>query len=127
MTDDAVREALKAAIDALESLQGGCTDHDDGTVEAITVWCLEIIDRGRAALAQSEQARGYTDITADGGMDPRNAAPPPLAVRPLTDGQIEALLAVWFTTETADQEGYSLSLRERMRAVLAAATQGSKP
>jgi hypothetical protein len=48
MTKD---EALKLALEALEQLQGGCTDHDDGTVEAITVWCPEVIDAIKEALA----------------------------------------------------------------------------
>lgn len=52
MTKD---EALKLALEALEQLQGGCTDHDDGTVEAITVWCPEVIDAIKQALAQPEQ------------------------------------------------------------------------
>lgn len=49
------REALKLALEALEQLQGGCTDSDDGTVEAITVWCPEVIDAIKEALAQPEQ------------------------------------------------------------------------
>jgi hypothetical protein len=49
------KEALKLALEALEQLQGGCTDHDDGTVEAITVWCPEVIDAIKEALAQPEQ------------------------------------------------------------------------
>ena len=52
MTD--LRQAAQQALDALESLQGGCTDHDDGTVEAITVWCPEVIDALRTALEQPE-------------------------------------------------------------------------
>ena len=48
-------EALKLALEVLEQLQGGCTDHDDGTVEAITVWCPEVIDAIKAALAQPVQ------------------------------------------------------------------------
>jgi hypothetical protein len=52
MTKD---EALKLALEALEQLQGGCTDHDDGTVEAITVWCPEVIDAIKEALAQPEE------------------------------------------------------------------------
>ena len=48
--------ACRAAFEALESLQGGCTDSDDGTVEAITVWCPEVIDELRAAI---EKAVGY--------------------------------------------------------------------
>jgi hypothetical protein len=51
MTKD---EALKLALEALEQLQGGCTDHDDGTVEAITVWCPEVIDAIKEALAQPD-------------------------------------------------------------------------
>lgn len=47
-----LRQAALQALEALEQLQGGCTDHDDGTVEAITVWCPEIIDALRAALSQ---------------------------------------------------------------------------
>jgi hypothetical protein len=50
-------QAMRAALEVLENLQGGCTDHDDGTVEAITVWCPEVIEQLRAALAQpTEQA-----------------------------------------------------------------------
>ncbi len=52
MTTPTLREAAQAALEALESLQGGCTDSNDGTVEAITVWCPEVIDALRAALAQ---------------------------------------------------------------------------
>jgi len=48
-------KALKLALEVLEQLQGGCTDHDDGTVEAITVWCPEVIDAIKEALAQPVQ------------------------------------------------------------------------
>ena len=51
MTD---RDVMRQALEVLESLQGGCTDHDDGTVEAITVWCPEVIDALRAQLEQPE-------------------------------------------------------------------------
>jgi hypothetical protein len=44
-------------LQALEQLQGGCTDSDDGTVEAITVWCPEVIDALRQAIEQAEQAQ----------------------------------------------------------------------
>ena len=47
-----LREAATKALEALEALQGGCTDSDDGTVEAITVWCPEVIDDLKAALAE---------------------------------------------------------------------------
>jgi hypothetical protein len=49
-----LREAAQQALEALEALQGGCTDSNDGTVEAITVWCPEVIDTLRAALEQPE-------------------------------------------------------------------------
>jgi len=47
---NALEQAARMALDTLERLQGGCTDSDDGTVEAITVWCPEVIDALRAAL-----------------------------------------------------------------------------
>jgi hypothetical protein len=50
-----LREAAQQALEALEALQGGCTDSNDGTVEAITVWCPEVIDTLRAALEHTEQ------------------------------------------------------------------------
>jgi hypothetical protein len=50
-----LRTAAQQALEALEALQGGCTDSNDGTVEAITVWCPEVIDALRAALEQPEQ------------------------------------------------------------------------
>jgi hypothetical protein len=53
MTD--LRTAAQQALEALEALQGGCTDSNDGTVEAITVWCPEVIDVLRTALEQEEQ------------------------------------------------------------------------
>lgn len=48
-------EAMKQALEALEQLQGGCTDSEDGTVKTITVWSRDVIDVLRKALAQSEQ------------------------------------------------------------------------
>lgn len=51
---DTLRAAAQQALEALESLQGGCTDSGDGTFEAITVWCPEVIDALRAALAVSQ-------------------------------------------------------------------------
>ena len=53
------RAIAEQAIEVLESLQGGCTDSNDGTVEAITVWCPEVI---RAALA--EQPQDWDEIEA---------------------------------------------------------------
>lgn len=49
------REALEAALEVLEQLQGGCTDSDDGTIEVITVWCPEIIEQIQAVLVEPEQ------------------------------------------------------------------------
>lgn len=51
------RAAMQQALEFCEELQGGCTDSDDGTVEAITVWCPEVIEALRAALAEQEQGR----------------------------------------------------------------------
>lgn len=51
---DALREAARMALEALEALQGGCTDSDDGTVESLTVWCPEVIDALRAALREDK-------------------------------------------------------------------------
>lgn len=48
------RAAMQQALEFCEELQGGCTDSDDGTVEAITVWCPEAIAALRAALAEPE-------------------------------------------------------------------------
>jgi hypothetical protein len=53
-TTEKLERALRRATEALEELQGGCTDSDDGTVEAITVWCPEVIDEAREALAAHE-------------------------------------------------------------------------
>lgn len=49
-----LRKAAEQALEALEQLQGGCTDSGDGTVEAITVWCPEIITALREALAKPD-------------------------------------------------------------------------
>lgn len=64
----ALRQAAKMALEALENLQGGCTDSDDGTVEAITVWCPEIIDALREALAQTEQEPTAWRVEDDAGV-----------------------------------------------------------
>lgn len=47
---DALREAAGNALEVIEALQAGCTDSDDGTVEAITVHCPEVIAALRDAL-----------------------------------------------------------------------------
>ena len=46
-------QSCKMALEALEALQGGCTDSDDGTVEALTVWCPEVIESLTAAIAKA--------------------------------------------------------------------------
>lgn len=53
MTD--LRTVAQQALELLKELQGGCTDSDDGTVEALTVWCPEVIENLEAALEQPEQ------------------------------------------------------------------------
>jgi hypothetical protein len=78
-----LREAAQKALEALEALQGGCTDSNDGTVEAITVWCPEVIEALKDALAQPEQPKQDKHIT-DGSLcwcgpelvyvDPENGA-----------------------------------------------------
>jgi len=75
MTD---REVMQQALDALESLQGGCTDSDDGTVEALTVWCPEVIDTLRAALEQQAEPVAWMDREGDLYKMPeiKNWAPP---------------------------------------------------
>ena len=53
-----LKQAAQQALECLESLQSGCTDSDDGTVEAITVWCPEVIEALRAAIQQAEAKTG---------------------------------------------------------------------
>jgi hypothetical protein len=50
------RDLLKQALEFAESVHGGCTDSNDGTVEAITIWCPELIEDIRAHLAKPEPA-----------------------------------------------------------------------
>jgi len=70
MTD--LRQAAQQALDALESLQGGCTDSDDGTVEALTVWCPEVIDTLRKALEQqAEPVATFQDGVLEGQLRER--------------------------------------------------------
>ena len=45
-----LEQAARQALEALEQLQGGCTDSNDGTVEAITIWCPDVIATLREAL-----------------------------------------------------------------------------
>jgi hypothetical protein len=89
MTKD---EVLKLALEALEQLQGGCTDSDDGTIEAITVWCPEVINAIKEALAQSEQESDDLTIAYMSGFhDGKNKCTPqpeqePVAMRYDFDG-----------------------------------------
>ena len=47
-----LRAAAEQALEVLESLQGGCTDANDGTVDAITVWCPEVVEALHVALKE---------------------------------------------------------------------------
>ena len=106
MTD--LRQAAQQALKALEDLQGGCTDSDDGTVEALTVWCPEVITALRKALEQPEQEPVACRFCHDkkgcwtwqcyscGEIDDVQKPAPPAAQRPwqgLTDEDKQT--AVW--------------------------------
>ena len=56
-----LRQAAQQALELLKQLQGGCTDSDDGTVEAITVWCPEVIANLEAALEQDDKDRVWIE------------------------------------------------------------------
>lgn len=60
-----LQDAAQQALEALESLQGGCTDSDDGTVETITVWCPEVIDALRTALAENKRDWSLLEATQE--------------------------------------------------------------
>lgn len=77
------RAVVEQALEFCETVHGGCTDSDDGTVEAITVWCPELIDALRAALAQPE-----------GGGN----LPPPLQVPPEVAATLTAADIAWLET-----------------------------
>ena len=68
MTD--LEKAARMALEALEQLQGGCTDSNDGTMEAITVWCPEVITALRQALEQPAQQEpvDWEAVAADYAM-----------------------------------------------------------
>ena len=73
MTKD---EALELALEVLEELQGGCTDHDDGTVEALTVYCPEVIDAIKEALAQPAQEHNFCSRCGKRTKDIHTCTPP---------------------------------------------------
>ena len=56
-----LRQAAQQALELLKRLQGGCTDSDDGTVEALTVWCPEVIADLEAALEQYDKDRVWLE------------------------------------------------------------------
>jgi len=55
-SQEPLREALKLALMVMEELQAGCTDHDYVMVQAIPVWCPDVIYTIKAALAQEPVA-----------------------------------------------------------------------
>ena len=63
-------KAMKRAIEVLEELQGGCTDSNDGTVEALTVWTPEVIEELRNGITEAENAKPlfYYRPTCNGDM-----------------------------------------------------------
>ena len=68
MTD--LEKAARMALEALEQLQGGCIDSNDGTMEAITVWCPEVIAALRQALANEaldKMAKNARELGLDYG------------------------------------------------------------
>jgi hypothetical protein len=85
MTD--LRDAARQALELLKELQGGCTDSDDGTVEALTVWCPEVIENLEAALEQPEQATGKESLQV-GQEEPEGgwqSAPSPQVTQRIAD------------------------------------------
>ena len=104
MTD--LRQAAQQALEALESLQGGCTDHNDGTVEAITVWCPEVIDALRTALEQ--QAEPVSQAVIAGALFDFMGWLTTRDERRVVSGADEAGPAVESITEFAKMRGLSL-------------------
>jgi len=127
MTD--LRTAAQQALEALEALQGGCTDSNDGTVEAITVWCPEIIDALRAALAEPVQepvAWFYQNMYTEqeylvwkkgtGGRNWRPLYPAPPQRKPLETKQLEQIMADCFVGGLP-QNWWDWRIRDFARAV----------
>jgi hypothetical protein len=108
------RELLQQALDALEALQGGCTDSNDGTVEAITVWCPELIDAIRAHLAQppatsADYAMGYAEGFND-ACKPAQPAPVPKLIRTFNAGYMlghhDTVEGVFTDIHSSDMDTY---------------------
>jgi hypothetical protein len=55
-------EVMKQALELLEDLQGGCTDSDDGTVEALTIHCPEVIANLRSAIEQAKKPVAWMHV-----------------------------------------------------------------
>lgn len=96
-----LREAAQAALEALESLQGGCTDSGDGTFEAITVWCPEVIEPLRAALAQKQEPVAWQAV--GGSIWSHKTCE---TDRPLYDAPVSrhATLAEWWAEKQAAEQ-----------------------
>lgn len=99
-----LQDAAQQALEALESLQGGCTDSDDGTVEAITVWCPEVIDALHNALTENKRDWSLLEATQESlrehiaeiqTLRAALAKPPAQARQPLTEDQIKTLFKAW--------------------------------
>ena len=132
---EALRAAAQEALDALESLQGGCTDSGDGTVEAITVWCPEVIDALRAALAQPAASgepvaywipKAEQFCIAEPGERPfasawqplyANAQPAPVSGEPLTADQ-ESRCVFLARLENMQQNGHTWLTIQAVLALL---------
>lgn len=54
-----LEQAARHALEALEQFQYGCTDSNDGTVEAITIWCPDVIATLREALEYAPHPAHY--------------------------------------------------------------------
>lgn len=95
MSNTELRAAAQQALECLEQLQGGCTDSEDGTVEAITVWCPEIITALRAALAQPAAPDSWNEGFKHGQWLAKHAAPvaPAEPANPWRQAVDEALIA----------------------------------
>jgi hypothetical protein len=105
MTD--LRDAARQALELLKELQGGCTDSDDGTVEALTVWCPEVIENLEAALEQPEQATGKESLQV-GQEEPEGgwqSAPSPQVTQRIADMPMSEY-------RRGVNDGFKLGLRE---------------